>query len=562
MVKKLFSLYRNLVHKEINSLNQAALFLGLFSLLSQFVGFLRDRLLAHIFGAGAELDVYYSAFRIPDFIFVSVASVVSLSVLVPFILERDKQGLGELKRFINSIFTYFSVMILAVAGVAFYFMPQLSKWLFTGASESFLGQVIFISRILLLSPILLGFSNLLGSLTQAYNRFIVYAFAPGLYNAGIIVGIILFHKEWGILGAVFGVIIGAVLHILIQLPSVAHLGVVPKLTFRPNWREFVRVMQISLPRTLTLAMSAIVFIFLTAMATRLTSGSVSILNFSNNLQTISLSLIGVSYSLAAFPTLTRKFQENNIKAFIEQMQISSRFIIFWSLPLTALLIVLRAQIVRTLLGSGMFDWQATRLTAAALALFSISALFQSMLLLWMRGFYSAGHTKKPFYINLFSSAILIAITYWLIACFNNYPIFAYFILAILKVGDLAGGEMLMIPLGFSLGTILNGLLLWLAFELEFKGYTRGILRTLFAGFASAVIMGFVAHWGLELFDGILDLDTLMGVFLQGFLAGLLAILAGVLLLILLKSEELASVWDSLRAKFWKSRVIATDPEIV
>ena len=78
MVKKLFSLYRNLVHKEINSLNQAALFLGLFSLLSQFVGFLRDRLLAHIFGAGAELDVYYSAFRIPDFIFVSVASVVSL----------------------------------------------------------------------------------------------------------------------------------------------------------------------------------------------------------------------------------------------------------------------------------------------------------------------------------------------------------------------------------------------------------------------------------------------------------------------------------------------------
>ncbi len=564
MVKKILSFYHSFLDREISSLNKAALLLGVFSLLSQFVGLLRDRLLANIFGASTELDIYYAAFRIPDFLFVTIASIVSLSVLVPFILEKDSVGRETLRKFLNTVFTFFSLLMALSAVVVYIFMPELSGLLFKGFEPQVLERIILISRILLLSPIILGLSNLMGSLTQAYNRFVVYAFAPVLYNSGIIVGIWLFTAEWGILGPVVGVVLGALLHLLIQLPTVSKAGLMPRITLRPDWREIFKVARISLPRTLTLSMSSIVFIILTAMAAGLTAGSVSILNFANNLQTMSLSLIGVSYSLAAFPTLTRKFQEKNIGAFIEQMQISSRFIIFWSLPLTALLIVLRAQVVRTLLGSGLFDWEATRLTAAALAIFVFSSLFQSMLLLWMRGFYSAGHTKKPFFINLISTVILIVMTFGLVWTFDHSSIFSYFILALLKVGDLSfnNAKMLMLPLGFTLGTILNGLLLWLAFELQFRGYSRGVLRALFQGVCAAVILGAVTYWGLDFFDNVFNLNTLLGIFFQGLSAGVLGILAGILVLSLLKSAELASVFDTLRSKFWKTKIIATDPEIV
>src|SRR3989344_1044772 len=174
MVRKILGF----LYRETNTINQAALLLGLFAFLSQVLAFLRDRLLAHIFGAGSELDIYYAAFRIPDLIFVAVASGVSLSGLIPF----------------------FSVLIIIISGLTFFLMPVVSKILFKGFSDATLAEVIFISRILLLSPILLGFSNLLGSLVQAYNRFTIYALAPLLYNAGIIIGIIFIATRLGIVG--------------------------------------------------------------------------------------------------------------------------------------------------------------------------------------------------------------------------------------------------------------------------------------------------------------------------------------------------------------------------
>src|SRR3989344_3837162 len=183
MVRKILTFfYKGFLNREINSLNQAAFLLGLFSVLSQLIGFLRDRLLAHIFGVGAELDVYYAAFRIPDFLFVTVASVVSLSVLIPFIIEKETQSLAALRDFVNNIFSFFSLLIILVSGLAFFLIPTVSGILFKGFSDPTLAEVIFISRILLLSPIILGFSNLFGSLTQAYNRFTIYALAPLLYN--------------------------------------------------------------------------------------------------------------------------------------------------------------------------------------------------------------------------------------------------------------------------------------------------------------------------------------------------------------------------------------------
>ncbi len=564
MVQKIFGY----LFKETRSLNQAAFLLGLFAFLSQVLAFLRDRLLAHIFGASAELDIYYAAFRIPDFIFVTVASVVSLSVLIPFIIEKEAVSHQSLRDFVDTIFSFFSVLIIFVCGMAFFLLPTLSGVLFKGFSGESLIQAIFIARILLLSPILLGFSNLFGSLTQAYNRFTIYALAPLLYNAGIIAGIIFLAGRLGILGVAIGVILGASLHVLIQVPFVVRSGLFPHLRLgfggqaRFDWSIIRKVAKISFPRTLTLSMSSLGLIFLVSLASLMTTGAISILTFASNLQSVPLSIIGVSYSLAAFPTLSRHFRENNVDAFVQQMIASAKFIIFWSLPTATLFIVLRAQIVRVILGSGRFDWDATRLTAACLALFAISSMLQCLLLLFIRGFYSAGFTRRPFFLNLASTIILAAGTWGLVKIFYFSEGFRFFMSALLKVEDLPSTVILMLPLGFSVATIFNGIIHWLSFEREFSGFSRPVLRTLFESLGASVIMGAVAYAGLNILAPLLDTTTLIGIFLQGLGAGLLAIIVGVVVLLALKSRELAEIRGSVMGRFWRTKVIATDPEIV
>ncbi len=558
MVRKIF----DFLYKETRTLNQAALLLGLFAFLSQVLAFLRDRLLAHIFGASSELDIYYAAFRIPDFLFITVASVVSLSVLIPFIIEKESESAKALRDFVNNIFSFFSVLIILVSGLAYFLMPAISGLLFKGFSGPALAEVISISRILLFSPILLGFSNLFGSLTQAYNRFTIYALAPLLYNAGIIVGIIFLTEHFGVMGVAIGVVFGASLHVLVQVPFVVKAGLFPRFSSKLNTALILQVAKISLPRTLTLSMSSVSLVFLVSLASLMTTGSISILSLSINLQSIPLSIIGVSYSLAAFPTLSRRFKENNLEAFVRQMSATARFIIFWSLPLTALLIVLRAQIVRVVLGSGLFDWEDTRLTAAALALFALSSMFQCLLLLFMRGFYSAGFTRKPFFINLFSTVFLIVGAWGLVKIFYFSLGFRYFISAILKVENLSGTAVLMLPLSFSLATIINGLLHWVAFEREFRGFSRHVYKTLFDCLGTSVIMGAIAYIGLNILAPFFDTSSLLGIFLQGFVSGVLSIVAGVVILRLLKNKELTEIWDAFHERFWKTKVIATDPEIV
>ncbi len=563
MVRKILGLfYKGLVDKQVHSINNAAMLLGLFAFLSQLLAFLRDRLLAHLFGAGSELDIYYAAFRIPDFIFVTAASVVSLSVLIPFIIEKDAESRQSLRQFIDGVFSFFGLLMAAVSIGAFVMMPYLSQILFKGLPPDSLIEVISLSRLLLLSPIILGFSNLFGSLTQAYNRFVLYAMAPLLYNLGIILGIILLGQKLGVLGVALGVVLGAIMHAIIQVPFLVKSGLFPHFSTRFDPQLLKRIITISFPRTLTLSMSAVTLLFLTSFASLMGEGSISILSFSINLQSIPLSLIGVSYSLAAFPTLTRRFQEKNLTAFVDQMTLTTRYIIFWTLPLTALLIILRAQVVRVVLGSGMFDWNDTRITAAALALFVLSSMFQCLLLLFMRGFYSAGHTKKPFFINLFSTIAIIVGAYGLVKFFYASALFPYFVGVLLKVEDLPNTVVLMLPLAFSLGSILNVVILWVSFEREFRGFSNKVMRTLFETFGVSVIMGTAAYAGLDFLAKVVETSTLGGLFLQGLGAGLMAIVVGILVFIGLRNREIAGIWEVVRGRFWKVKVIATDPEIV
>jgi len=208
--------------------------------------------------------------------------------------------------------------------------------------------------------------------------------------------------------------------------------------------------------------------------------------------------------LAAFPTLSRHFSTKNIRAFVEQMSVSVRHIIFWSLPLIALFIVLRAQIVRVLLGTGNFDWNDTRLTAAALAIFALAALSQSLLLLFIRAFYSAGHTKKPFLMSLFSSIVLVLVSYVGVELYYTSPSLGLFINSLLRVEDVPGTVVLMLPLGFALGTILNSIIHWIVFEKDFGKFSTETYHTLAVSLAASIFVGLGSYVGLQVFENLFE----------------------------------------------------------
>lgn len=552
MVKKLF----NLFYKEIKGLHEAAYLLAFFAFLSQLLALLRDRMLASTFGASNTLDIYYSAFRIPDFIFVTVASIVSISVLVPFITDRLDKSEEDGKKFINSIFSFFSIIIFVTSIIFYFLIPYLVPFIFQGISDT--TEIITMSRILLLSPILLGFSNFFASITQVGKRFLIYALSPLFYNIGIILGVLFLYPIFGIYGLAYGVVLGAFMHLFIQIPFVIESNLFRMLPFNFDFSLVKKVFLISVPRTVTLGMTQISIIVLLGIASLMKEGTISIFNFAYNLQSVPLSIIGVSYSVAAFPTLSKFFIGGKRDEFLSHIVSGARYILFWSIPITVLFVVLRAQIVRTVYGAGEFSWTNTKLTAAALAIFSFSVVAQSLVLLFIRGFYAMGNTKKSLYASLLTGSLSIIFSFILIKIFEYFYTFRYFIENLFRIDDTPGSEVIMIALGFTLAQIINCIILWFSFEKEFRGFSVPLFNTFFQSFSASVIMGFVAYIGLNIFDDIYNINTLVGIFLQGFSAGILGIISALFVLKLLGSVELEETWKAFHKKFWKAKTTIPD----
>ena len=548
--------------KEYGNINQAALLLGCFTFLSQILALFRDRYIAHFIGPSQSLDAYYAAFRIPDLIFISIASLASITVLIPFIVGKMNGDIvtDQARKLMNDVFTIFLLAMVVVSVIAFFAMPYLISFITPGFAPAMQTKVILFSRIMLLSPILLGLSNLFGTITQLFRKFFIYSLSPIFYNLGIIIGVVFLYPIFGIKGLVYGVVFGAFMHFSIQAFASFGCGFTPKFSCSINFKEIKTIALTSLPRTLGLSFNNIALISIVAFASYLSSGSISIFNFSFNLQSVPLNIIGVSYAVAAFPTLVKSFNKEKKDEFKKHLKSTARQIVFWSLPVIFLFIVLRAQIVRVILGSGSFSWDNTRLVAASLAIFSVSVLSQGMVGLLSRAYYATGNTKRPLIVNLFSSISIIILAYVFLRIFENVALFRYFIESLLKVEDIPGTAVLMLPLAYSCGTILNSVLHWFFIRKDFMEHESFITKTFFQSLGASFIIGIVSYLGLNILSPILGTTTFWGIFLQGFISGILGICAGVLVLYLLKNEELKDLIETLKTKFWRTKVLISPQE--
>jgi putative peptidoglycan lipid II flippase len=543
MIKKLFS-------GQINSITIAALLVALSSLVSRLLGVVRDRILAGQFGAGDQLDVYYAAFRIPDLLYnlliLGALSAGFIPILTGLIKDyqcnQQKEG-AEANReawyLANNSLNVLIVFLGILSAIGFIFSAELTRLITPGFSVSKQDLVAGLTRIMFLSPLLLGISSIIGGMLQSFKRFFVYSLSPIFYNLGIIIGAIYFVPRWGIYGLAWGVVIGALLHFLIQIPTVLKLGYRYRLVFNLKDENLRKVGMMMVPRTLSLAVNQINFIVITVIASSLASGSLSVFNLANNLQSFPIGIFGLSFAVAAFPALSIVAFDK--KKLVESFSTVFRQILFFVVPATVLLLTLRAQIIRVLLGTGKFDWEDTILTINTLGYFSISLFAQACIPLLIRVFYARHNSKNPFYIGLICVIVNIFLSLYL----NKS----------LGVAGLA--------LAFSIASILNFILLWLVLKLEIGEMDEvKILYSAIKFSVAALACGLTVQAAKIIIGSFVDMTRLWGITAQGFFAAMAGIVVYIFTCYFLRSEELFNFMDSIKRRLsWKKVEIEGQGEV-
>src|SRR3989344_4766577 len=164
MVRKILSSF----NQETSGVYQPALLIGLSSILAKVLALYRDRLLAGTFRAGETLDIYFASFRVPDFLY-SLSLIIATNVaIMPILMSKEKQGRDAVRIFISRISSLFVFAVGAAIFASFFLMPYFSALIAPGFSAVSLDKLVILSRILLLSPLLLGFSALVSSVVQAH----------------------------------------------------------------------------------------------------------------------------------------------------------------------------------------------------------------------------------------------------------------------------------------------------------------------------------------------------------------------------------------------------------
>ncbi|MCK4892178.1 MAG: murein biosynthesis integral membrane protein MurJ, partial [Candidatus Pacebacteria bacterium] len=362
---------KRLINGKTRSITAAALILAVASLTSKLLGLYRDRILLGNFGLGSDLDIYYAAFRIPDFVFnIVVLGALSAGFIPVFTKLVSQKKKEEAFRTANAVLNLIFTVLLFLCLIGIIFTPNLINFLAIGFDADKKETTVMLTRIMFLSPIFLLLSSVTGGILQSYKRFFIYSLSPIMYNIGIIIGVIYFSRWWGLAGLAWGVALGSFMHFAIQIPIVRRLGFSYQWIIDLKDKGVRRIIKMMIPRTLTLVTVQINLIIITVIASTLAEGSLTVFNIANNLQSFPLGLFAISFAIASFPTLSALSSEENRKEFAKNLTITARQILFFIIPVSILLIVLRAQIVRVIYGTGKIGWEETILLFDVLAIFS------------------------------------------------------------------------------------------------------------------------------------------------------------------------------------------------
>jgi putative peptidoglycan lipid II flippase len=519
----------------------AALLVALSSLVSRFLGIFRDRILASQFGAGDTLDIYYAAFRIPDLIFNLLVLGALSAGFIPIFTCLIKDPKCKLRALFtgspnqeawdlaNNMLNLLMILLVALSAIGIIFSPIITKLITPGFSSDKQLMTSFLSRIMFLSPIFLGISSIFGGILQSFKRFFVYSLSPIFYNVGIILGALFFVPILGVYGLAWGVVLGAFMHLIVQVPTVFALGYRYRPIFNIKNSNIKKISIMMVARTMSLATSQINLVVITIVASTLASGSLAIFNFANNLQSFPVGIFAISFAVAAFPAMSAIAFDK--KKLVDSFSSVTRQILFFIIPASVLLFTLRAQIIRVILGTGQFNWEDTILTINTLSFFIVSLFAQAILPLLVRVFYARHNSSTPFFIGLFCGLLNVLLSVYLSRKFG-------------VVG---------LALAFSLASIINLLLLWIILRKEIGGLDEKRIFISTLKFSIAALVCGISIQGMKLLVWpYIDMTKVWGVLTQGLSAGVIGLLAYIVFCSLMNSEELLYFWSSIKKRLsWK-----------
>jgi putative peptidoglycan lipid II flippase len=393
----------------------ASLILTVAALASRLLGWVRLLVIGSQFGASRELDAYFAAFRIPDAIFqLVVAGALSAALIPVFSGYRARQQEAEAWRLASSVINLVVIALAALSLVMAIFAPLLVPIVAPGFDPPTTDLTVRMTRIMLLSPVLIGMGAVVSGILNSYGRFAIPSLAPLAYNVAIIAAAIFLAPLIGVEGLAVGVALGSLAHLAIQLPELGRVGQRYDLTIglrHPGVRKVVWLMG---PRMLGLAAGQLNFIVSTVLASGLPEGSLTAYNYAFQLSQIPVGVLGVSVAVALFPTLSRDAALGNVGQIRSQVATSLRVLVFLAAPLTAAMIVLAGPISSVFFQYGLFSARSTDQTAGALVFFSIGLVGHIVVHVLTRAFYAMQDTRTPVLWAIVAVAINVPLMIWLV----------------------------------------------------------------------------------------------------------------------------------------------------
>lgn len=420
---KLFNSNGKWLEKKQNSILSAAMVITFANIFSSIFGLLRERVLINqFFGTDASQRAYEAfqvAFQIPDMIFQLIVMGALAASFIPLFAELKKKDEAQAFRFTSIIMNWVLLIFLLFSVLAFIYAPAITG-LRTG--KEFTPEQILIAvkltRLMLFAQFFFAVSNFLTGILQAYQRFVAPALAPIFYNLGIMLGTVVLAKYFGIYAAGLGVLIGAFLHMAVQLPLVWKMGFRFKLDFNLDFHSVKKLFSLMPPRLLTVGITEFQNLAMGFFATSIGSLSFVVVKLASRLMTLPIRFFGVPISQASLSFLSEESALKDRQRFNHLLLQSLHQIAFFAMPASVLLLILRVPIVRLIFGTYNFPWKTTVLTGKVVAIIAISVAAQAMVQLLIRAFHALKDTRTPFVITLVTALAYLLVSYLSVFVFS------------------------------------------------------------------------------------------------------------------------------------------------
>ena len=386
-----------MTHSLYRKVGLASLIMMASVFLSRVIGLLREMVIAYIGGAGATVDAYQVSFVIPEILNHVVASGFMSVTFIPIFsryLARGREDNGW--KVFSIILNCFGCFLLIMILISMVYAPQLIGLIAPGLkNEQTITAAVRMTRIILPAQFFFFVGGLLMAVQFAKERFFIPALAPLLYNTGIIAGGLILGPWLGVEGFAWGVLIGALAgNLLVQFFGARKAGLTYLPIFELRHPDLKKYVFLTLPLMVGLTMTFSTEFFFRLFGSYLSEGSIAVLNFGLRIMLILVGMFGQAVGTASFPFMSRLVAENKTDEMNRLLNSTLRYLAL-VIPFSALIIVLRSEVVRLLFQRGRFDAGATAMTADVLIYFMIGAFAFAAYTVVVRGYFASQNTLFP-----------------------------------------------------------------------------------------------------------------------------------------------------------------------